>query len=348
VHFIVDEANAAEISTTKNGIGPCYADRAARMRDGRRVNLQLRDLLADREGCAASMRRAAEAELERTGGTGSEVHARVTDRLAALAACTDAIREFVRSDRNHLGRRVAQGARVLFEGAQSVMLDVVHGDQPFVTASQTVPAYAYVGGDLSPRYHRRTIGVAKAVVSRVGNGPFPSELGGARAAEYFAAACREGRGAAEERAEYDGEALLASGDPMELGIAMRMLTGEYGSGTGRPRRIGMLDLDQLAEVVEAFDVDLVYINKVDCLALYERSVYGGIPVRASRAAGESGSEVTVLPPLRLEPANGPGSAPSLLEFKSFVERQIGVPVAGVGLGPERDHVTEFEEGGADA
>ncbi|GAA0421948.1 adenylosuccinate synthetase [Acrocarpospora corrugata] len=336
-HFIVDELNGGDIGTTKNGIGPAYADRAFRVRNGARTNLQLRDVLADPEQAKAAMLAAAEAELDRYGAGATSLRRTQLDHLDSLTDCLDGIREFVTTDRSYLGQRVAAGARVLFEGAQSLMLDVVQGDQPFVTASHTVPGHAYVGGDLPPQYHRYTIGVAKAVVSRVGNGPFPSELGAERSEAYFTEACRSSRGKAEERADYDARALLSSADPMELGIALRMLTHEYGSGTGRPRRIGMLDLNQLRDMVTSFGVDVVYLNKVDCLSLYKDSLYRGIPVQVAA------TRIEVLPPIDLDDLTQDG----LRELRTFVERELGVPIIGVGLGPERDKTLQFFQLGGD-
>ncbi|MEU4780582.1 adenylosuccinate synthetase [Micromonospora sp. NPDC023633] len=344
-HFIIDETNSEDIGTTKNGVGPCYADRASRVRNGIRVNVQLRDLLADPDTVMAAMRASAEAELSRLAGDVQHLRERLDASITSLLDCIERVRPFVQTDRGYLGRRVAAGARVLFEGAQSLMLDVVHGDQPYVTASHTVPAYAYVGGDLSPQYHRYTIGVAKAVVSRVGNGPFPSELGAERAEAYFAAACAAGRGKAEENIDYRPEELLRSADPMDLGIALRMLTHEYGSGTGRPRRIGLLDLQQLREMVGLFGVDVVYLNKVDCLALYKESVYAGIPVRlTAETAARDGEQVRILPSFELsavDPAAPELLPKELLAFRSVVEQEIGAPVIGVGLGPERDRTAQF-------
>ncbi|GHJ49373.1 adenylosuccinate synthetase [Catellatospora sp. TT07R-123] len=342
VHLIVDERNSAGIGTTKNGMGPCYADRAYRMRGGARTNLQLRDVLADPAGTVAAMRAAAEAELAASGGDTAAAHRDLEERLTSFAACVERVRGYVQPRRTWLAEQVGAGARVLFEGAQSMMLDVVHGDQPYVTASHTVPAYAYVGGDLPPRFHRYTIGVAKAVMSRVGNGPFPSELGAERSAAYFAQAVSTGRGRAEEHAEFDVQLLRASTDELELGIAMRMLTHEYGSGTGRPRRIGILDLEQLREMVVAVGVDVVYLNKVDCLSLYGETMFNGIPVRVP-ATAEHGA-TRVLPSFsaaQLDAARPDELPLELLEFRSFVEREIGVPVIGFGMGPQRDQITQF-------
>ena len=282
-HIAHDIAGGAYIGTTGNGMGPCYADRAVRMREGRRVNLQLRDVLVPDSEILAML----EADLDSAAfAITSEARARLHADLAALPTVMQRIRRFIEDDRGYLAREVRSGARVLFEGAQSIMLDVVEGDQPFVTASHTVPAFAYVGGDLPPKFHRRTVGVAKAIVSRVGQGPFPSEFGGSRSATYCADAARDGRGRDWEAARYDPMQLLQSGDPLDVGIALRILTGEYGTGTGRPRRIGMLDLQQLRRVIDSHGVDVVYINKFDCLSLFANSVYGGIPCAAVRRRRE--------------------------------------------------------------
>jgi adenylosuccinate synthase len=336
-HVLLDGIDGGMINTTKNGIGPCYAARATRHSGDHRVNLQLADLLNAPEDAAAAMRCEVEALAPRVADEEVEL---AFARLAALPEQVEAIRPLVARRPDHMTARVAGGARVLFEGAQSVMLDVVHGQQPYVTSSHTVPAQAYVGGDLSPRHHRLTIGVAKAVVSRVGNGPFPSELGAERAAAYFESACREGRGRTEERAEFDPDRLLTSEDPLDLGIAMRMLTGEYGSGTGRPRRIGMLDLVQLREIVAAFGVDVLYINKVDCLELFERSLFGGIPMRTVE---DGDVRVTVLTPLRRDADGGAHSATSLEEIRAVIEEHVGIPVAGMGVGQGRDDLVQFRD-----
>lgn len=335
-HVLVDDLDGTTIGTTKNGIGPCYAARATRHAGGRRVNLQVADLLDNPSDAVASMRRDIEALASKVVEADID---RALSQLAALPDKVEALRPLITRRPDHLAARVASGARVLFEGAQSVMLDVVHGQQPYVTASHTVPGYAYVGGDLSPGHHRLTIGVAKAVVSRVGNGPFPSEFGSERGAAYFERACQEGRGRLEEHAEFDAQQLLVSDDPMDLGIALRMLTDEYGSGTGRPRRIGMLDLAQLRDVVQPFGIDVLFINKVDCLKLYEHSLFRGVPMLT---AHEDDAAITVLPPLRFaDQAGPPATTPSLETIRETIEKHVGVPVAGMGVGQGRDALVRF-------
>ncbi|VVD69631.1 adenylosuccinate synthetase [Pandoraea terrigena] len=338
-HIALDRRGGGTIGTTGNGIGPCYADRALRVRNDARVNWMLGDLLGREADTVASMREVFTRMINAEGGTSPWI-AEMSDLLLSLPKVADTLRAYLEPDRGWLADRVKQGARVLFEGAQSVLLDVVDGSQPYVTSSHTVPAYAYVGGDLSPKYHRRTIGVAKAVMSRVGRGPFPSELGGERSAQYCDDASLSHVGMTEEQARFSPDQLLRSDDPFDVGTALRMLTGEYGTGTGRPRRIGMLDLAQLREVVKAHAVDCVYLNKVDCLAHYFHSTYQGVPMRVHREvmSGDVMPDVLIYPGLteRSLALGGEGTLDAAMHgFVDFVERQIGAPLAGLGLGPER-------------
>ncbi len=338
-HIAMDRRGSGTIGTTGNGIGPCYADRALRVRNDTRVNLMLGDLLRNEADTVASMRDVFTRMINAEGGTSPWI-AEMSDLLLSLPSVIETLRGYIESDRGWLADRVRNGANVLFEGAQSVLLDVVDGSQPYVTSSHTVPAYAYVGGDLPPKYHRRTIGVAKAIMSRVGRGPFPSELGGERSAQYCHDASQSSVGAVEEQVRYSPDELLRSNDPFDVGTALRMLTGEYGTGTGRPRRIGMLDLAQLREVIKAHAVDCVYLNKVDCLAHYFHSAYQGVPMRVHRdvLSGDTTPDVLIYPGLneRSLALGSEGTLDAAMHgFVDFVERHIGAPLAGIGLGPER-------------
>ncbi|AJC23241.2 adenylosuccinate synthetase [Pandoraea pulmonicola] len=338
-HIALDRRGSSAIGTTGNGIGPCYADRALRVRNDARVNLMIGDLLENEANAVSSMRVAFTRMVNADGGTSPWI-AEMSDLLMSLPAVAKTLHAYIEPDRSWLTSRVQEGARVLFEGAQSVLLDVVDGSQPYVTSSHTVPAYAYVGGDLAPKYHRRTIGVAKAIMSRVGRGPFPSELGGERSATYCHDAAQKQVSAAHEREQHAPDELLRSRDPFDIGTALRMLTGEYGTGTGRPRRIGMLDLAQLREVVRAHAVDCVYLNKVDCLSHYQQTAYQGVPMRVpcDVLPSEAMPDVLIYPGLteRSISLGRGGTLDSAMNgFVDFVERHIGAPLAGIGLGPER-------------
>ncbi len=138
--------------------GSATRDLAARMRGGVRSAFQLRDLVLDERGVFEQMMRVAPQHA------GPDVSALMHEMRQAWKV----VQRFVTDNLLALLERAEGGARVLFEGAQSVMLDVAHGAQPWVTSSHTLPSYAYVGGDLPCKYHRKTIGAAKAIVSRVG------------------------------------------------------------------------------------------------------------------------------------------------------------------------------------
>lgn len=336
-HVLADRRDGARIGTTGNGIGPCYADLAARMRGAERVAFQLRDLWCDEGRVFELMTRLA---------------SQADDDDEAIAAMVDGmrhawrvVRPFVTNDAVALLRRVEAGARVLFEGAQSVMLDVVHGVQPWVTSSHTLPAYAYVGGDLPCRYHRKTIGVAKAIVSRVGNGPLPTELGGQRSEAYCAAAAHAGRGRADEAASHDPLKLLAEADAFSTGVAIRMLANEYGTGTGRPRRVGLLDVAQLQLAIQQAGVDEVYLNKCDSLAVFSHTPERCIPVVVAGEAGSASQRVLQFPAFAQGaiPTDAASPLPPQLEaLLAWLAQAIGRPLRGIGLGPERAQMRLLE------
>lgn len=330
-HLEVDRLNSGHIGTTMNGIGPCYADRALRMVDDRRVSISVGDFLRDSESAIAAVSANAVAY-------GNASH--LTDRVEQIKAAVSQIKPYILDDDLYMVRRVQAGANVLFEGAQSVELDVAKGSVPFVTSSHTIPGFAYVGGDLPPKYHRYTIGVAKAIVSRVGKGPMPCELGGEQSATYCAAASLTTGTREREKKEYDPKALLASSDPFDVGMALRILTGEYGTGTGRPRRIGMFDLAQLRDSVALNGVDMVFINKCDCLGLYALTQQGTIPVVTSY--GDHQKKVLNIKGFAAFEADTSAARQfsdlpnQLRDLMSFTEEALGCPLLGIGLGPSRN------------
>ncbi|GAB3625773.1 adenylosuccinate synthetase [Pandoraea terrae] len=354
-HIARDEVDGGFIGTTGNGMGPCYADRALRTHDGLRVNFQIKDLVEATAATVDAMEQGARYHLSTLdAGLRDKLTTRVDDLRAGLPGALEVVAKYVSPNADYLATRVDAGARVLFEGAQSVLLDVVHGEQPYVTASHTIPAYAYVGGDLPPRCHRRTIGVAKAIMSRVGQGPFRSEFGGSLSEDYCRKAALLSYGAARERELFDPEALLRSRDAFDIGVALRMLTGEYGTGTGRPRRVGMFDVAQLKATVRQHAVDCIYINKIDSLALFASSSFEGIPIWTGSGGEQSeedrlGTRVrdgyAVLPPLsRDDVTMRPDGSVSenVLRLVATLERYLGVSIGGFGLGPERGNTWRLE------
>jgi adenylosuccinate synthase len=294
-----------KIGTTLKGIGPAYADKA------RRVGIRVGDVL-DLRRFAGLVRERAVAENEsivRAGREPLDVDALV-ERFVALAR---RLEPFVTDTVGLLHDALDRGAHVLLEGAQATFLDLDHGTYPYVTSSNPTAGGACVGTGLGPRDIDRIVGITKAYTTRVGSGPFPSELFDA-----------------------DGDALVDVGR-------------EFGTVTGRRRRAGWLDcmmlrhavrlnsLTELAltklDVLDGFDTIRIctgyrldgrpleqYPDRSDVLAavepVYEDIDGWGRPLTETRAAD-------ALPP-------------QARRFIEIVEAQVGIPVGVVGVGAERD------------
>jgi adenylosuccinate synthase len=216
----VREDGKDAIGTTRRGIGPAYESKVAR-RGVRVCDLgrpqRLRELVEQNlEEIAPLIGRAVPA---------SEVDALVAaaaaagDRLAAMKMIGDAGRE--------VDRAIAAGQNVLFEGAQGTLLDIDHGTYPFVTSSSTIAGGACTGVGVGPTRIDRVIGISKAYCTRVGGGPFPTEMHGEEA-----------------------EAWRAAGQ-------------EFGATTGRPRRCGWLDAAALRLAVRVNGLDGIALTKLD-------------------------------------------------------------------------------------
>ncbi len=223
-HVLVDtlrEASAGAIGTTKKGIGPAYEDKARRtgvragdLRDGTRLGERLRAAL---EAWAPTIRALGgevpqvediQRQLEQAGK-------RVLPLLANTSALVDAA--------------VRAGKRVMLEGAQGTLLDIDHGTYPFVTSSSAVAGGASIGTGIGPNRISSVLGITKAYATRVGSGPFPTELN-------------------------DGD-----------GQHLREVGAEFGSVTGRPRRTGWLDLPALRYASRVNGLDGLALTKLDVL-----------------------------------------------------------------------------------
>ena len=305
-HILVDglrEATTSAIGTTKRGVGPCYEDKAARR------GIRLRDFRS-RADLAARVEKALSAwapTITALGGTVPSVEAVVDDAWAAgqnllpLLADTAALTE----------QALRDGKRVLFEGAQGTLLDVDHGTYPFVTSSSAIAGGACTGVGIGPSRIDAVVGLAKAYCTRVGGGPFPTELEG------------------------------------EVADRIRKIGAEFGSVTGRPRRVGWVDLPALRYAVRLNGLDSIALTKLDVLA-------GLQTIRACVAYDTPSGRTREFPVDELETATPvfedfPGfsqdvsSAKSLEElpkeardFVRFVETEVGCPLSIVSIGPGRD------------
>jgi adenylosuccinate synthase len=308
-HVLIDQAGERrlgklQIGTTRRGIGPCYADKAARL------GIRVQDLLD-----AKILRQKIEVALaeknvwlERVYGVEPLELEELAGRLETLA---QRIRPYV-SDTSLLVDRALHGGReVLLEGAQGTLLDLDHGTYPFVTSSSTIAAYAATGVGIGPNRIDRVVGVAKAYVTRVGEGPFPTEIEGADQ------------------------------------LRVRELGGEFGTVTGRERRCGWLDLVALRYAVRLNGITSLALTKLDVLSHFaELPVCIAYRLRDGSETHEFPAHQSdfhhcrpVYEVLRgwEEPLTD-GLPDAARAYVAFVERALGVEISLVGTGAERERV----------
>jgi len=216
-----------KLGTTKRGIGPAYADKAAR------IGLRVQDLLDPK-----IFREKLDVVLREKNGILAKVYNRLpldADRIAAqyLDEVAPALAPMIGDSVKLVHEALDDGRQIMLEGAQASFLDVDHGTYPFVTSSNPTAGGACVGTGIGPRDIDRVLGIAKAYVTRVGSGPFPTEVDGE-----------------------PGERLV------ELGH-------EYGTNTGRRRRPGWLDLVLLRHAVRLNSLSEIAVTKLDVLSAFD-------------------------------------------------------------------------------
>lgn len=306
-HRMLDAASehakgAGKIGSTLRGIGPTYMDKTGR--NGIRVG----DAISSNFMTKYNELKAKHMRL-------LSLYPEFTIDEEAVKKAEEAFFEgieFIRSlsivnGEQFLHNALEKGTDILAEGAQGTLLDIEYGSYPFVTSSNTISAAACTGLGISPQNIREVIGITKAYCTRVGSGPFPSELHG------------------------------------EEGESLRQKGGEFGATTGRPRRCGWLDIPLLDYAIKINGVTQIAMTKVDVLEDMESvsyansytidgSIVKGIPfdlddqrivVNYNEVPGWSATE--------------DGSIhPNLQEFIDTVERKLSVPIRYLSNGPERE------------
>lgn len=349
-HILLDTMLGKSIGTTKNGIGPAYADRAMRMYEDRVVNIRLADLFDDPKHYFAAMKVNLQT-IQKQYNLPDTAEKTIVKFKKAFAK----LKPYIELDPLYLEKRVEKGDRILFEGAQSVMLDITKGSVPYVTSSNTIAAAAYTGGDLAVKYHRKTIGVVKAIMSRVGYGPFPSEFGGRKSELYSLEQVNgDSKNTKLTEAKLSVSELLSSDDPFAVGIGLRIVSGEYGATTKRPRRVGSFDLVLLSYAVKMNGVDELVITKCDMLREYSKTNDKKMPIvtgyeldsqKIDYVPGATNAFYRVTPHIKksnifsedVSAVRSFDKLPdSLKTFVREVEKASGCKVIGLGVGPKRD------------
>lgn len=278
------------VGTTGRGIGPAYADRA------RRVGVRFGDLQDDAT-LLERIERLMEAKPNSTrdGGWSSPRSA-----LESLAEVREKLLPFVADTGRQLRAAIQDGRNVLFEGAQATLLDLNYGTYPFVTSSHPTVGGVIVGAGVNHKAIGKVYGVAKAFNTRVGHGPFPTEVFGEM----------------ELRLRGDGS------QPWD----------EYGTTTGRARRVGWLDLELLRYAVDVNGFDGLVINKMDVLAGLDtvrvcvRYDERGLPVYRELPGWASTEGVT----------DREGLPKEARAYLDLIEEETNCPVVIFSCGPERE------------
>ena len=300
------------LGTTRRGIGPAYADKAAR------VGLRVQDLYDPkifREKLALVLKEKAALLAKvynQLAPTVDEIAAVYLDELAPR------LQPYVADTVNLIHEALEAGQHVLFEGAQATFLDLDHGTYPFVTSSNPIAGGACTGAGVGPRHIDRVVGVAKAYVTRVGAGPFPTEL-----------------------TDEVGEAIVDRGH-------------EFGTNTGRRRRPGWIDAVMLRHAVRLNSLSELAITKLDVLdAFDEVKVCVAYDLDGRRLAHLPDDQTVlhhVTPVYETFPGWGaditastePGQLPKRArDYVGFLEEQVGVPIRLLGVGPGRDQYVQL-------
>jgi len=312
-HIALDQYNESQrgqlrIGTTLRGIGPAYADRAART--GVRMGDTLdEDYFRGRLKVCLDFKR--ELLPEKKARVVCDVDRVADEQLALARPFADLI-----VDTGLLLEQARQkDQQVLFEGAQGTMLDVGSGTYPYVTSSHTIAGGASVGAGVGPHYFDVIAGVTKAYATRVGEGPFPTELDN------------------------------------EIGESLRNIGGEYGATTQRPRRCGWLDIVQLRRAVRLNSLDELIVTKLDVLDSFERIGVCVAYRRDGQRYVEHPCNPSDLDRVKPEYEFLPGWQCSTAKMNTFkelpkeacdfikaVERWLGVPVTMISTGKDRSHL----------
>lgn len=294
-----------KIGTTLKGIGPAYADKA------RRVGLRAGDV-CDLDAFAVALRARAEAEDAQIRAAGSEALDldEIVERFVRLGA---RLAPYVTDTVELLHEALTRHDHLLLEGAQATFLDLDHGTYPYVTSSNPTAGGACMGTGIGPREITRVVGITKAYTTRVGAGPFPTEL-----------------------ADADGDRLVEVGK-------------EFGTVTGRRRRAGWLDCAMLRQAVRLNSLTELALTKLDVLDGFKEvkvctayeidgTIRRGYPDRSVLLA-RAKPVYTAMPGWSetigevRSPHDLPDGARRMLEL---VQDEVGIKVGVVGVGAERD------------
>lgn len=317
-HIRLDEAEEAskgamKIGTTKNGIGPCYADKI------NRIGIRIADLM-DEKVFAEKLKYNVERKnlvLEKLyGAEGFDYEQMLKDYLGYA----EILRPYVKDTNYTVQKLVREGKRVLFEGAQASMLDCDNGTYPFVTSSHPTAGGACIGAGIGPHFMENIFGVVKAYSTRVGQGPFPTE------------------------------------QKNDIGDTIRKIAHEYGTVTGRARRVGWLDARAVRYAAELNSFDYIAVTRLDVLdTMKEIKVCTGYEYEG-KLLEEYPADLNLLEKVTPVYTTFAGWQQDITAIRRYedlpenaraylegISKLIGVPVGIVSVGPSREQTIVLKD-----
>lgn len=311
-HKLLDELIEREqkIGTTGRGIGPAYIDKYNRsgirivdLLNRERLEEKLREAIAQKNEVFRKFYDAEELDVEKM--------------VAEYLAFDEAMDDYITDTTSYLNEALAEGKNILVEGAQGALLDIDHGTYPFVTSSSPTSGGACTGLGIPPTAISDVTGIAKAYCTRVGAGPFMTELDD------------------------------------EVGERLRKAGSEFGATTGRPRRCGWLDLFALKYSAMINGIDELVLTKLDVLDTFEEiKVCTGYEVDGKRVKyfpsdcetlDKVVPQFETLPGWNCELKSGLGYdelPEATRRYIRRIEEYVGVPVRYLGVGPGREQIIE--------
>jgi adenylosuccinate synthase len=310
-HIMLDHVQEArlgvgKIGTTGRGIGPCYADKAARQ------GVRIQDII-DPVGFRQKVMATMEAKAEVMAKAYDQDVSSLKEECERYIEAAESLRPYIDDTALLIWNSLREDKRVLLEGAQGTMLDLDHGTYPYVTSSNPVAGYASVGSGIGPIEFSEVWGITKAYTTRVGEGPFPTELSD------------------------------------DTGVCLREVGNEFGTTTGRPRRCGWLDLVALRYAVRINGFTGLCITKLDVLDTldtikvctqykYKGELLDELPP-AQAIFTEVEPVYEELPGWKSD-ITGTRSVQDLpqeaIDYLNFIVRHVRVPISLISVGPKRE------------
>src|SRR5215211_1105732 len=319
-HVLLDQAGETklgklEIGTTRRGIGPCYADKAARL------GIRVQDLL-DPKILRKKIMAAMEPKQQMLRPFAKDPELDLHTMVETYLTYGHRLEPHIADTAKLCWEALDRDRTVLFEGAQGTMLDLDHGTYPFVTSSNPVAGAACIGAGVGPSDIDEVWGIAKAYATRVGAGPFPTELDD------------------------------------ELGASIREAGGEYGTTTGRPRRVGWIDLVALRYAARLNTLTHLAVTKLDVLSGLGRlrvctryhsangASFDHFPYHQSvlHHAGGEYDELAGWDEDITECRSEEELPQAARDYLAYLSDFIGVPIALISVGPGREQIIWTAEG----